>query len=150
MIKHQRRSLMDFKSLRSIKTRLDSEELRGRRSLECHQLRKVKRGKEIDMNRKPSDDIFEDLIEDVIMLDVNNNKPNAFLKDEWINGLFSDKIFVQETAAYKLSGILLSNKSVELFEEIVKAGLVPRLFELIQCNKNKQVQVKSSFHAQFC
>lgn len=142
MMKQQRSSLLDFVSLRNIKTGFDSKEMRGRRSVENHQLRKGRREKEIDMKRKSSDELFKDLIEDVIMLDVNNNTQNSILKDEWIKGLFSDKIFEQEAAAYKVSGILLRNKSSELFEEIVQAGLVPRLFELIQCHQNNRLQVK--------
>lgn len=132
-------------ALRKIKTRLDSDELRDRRSGEIHHLRKRRREKEVDKHRMTSDEICDQLCEDVMMVDLSKNEERSLLKVEWINDLFSDKIFQQLSAAYKISGSLLRDKSETLIYEIVTAGIVPRFLELLQCSQNKQLQVGSQF-----
>lgn len=138
---YQRKYIEDFVTLRNLKSGLDSKEFRARHYEECQNLRKRRRETEADRQRKSNDDILEELGEDVIMLDVNNNKTEALLKKEWITGLFSDKIFEQLSAAYKISGQLLKFHSARLFDEIIKAGMIPRFFELLQCRQNTELQV---------
>lgn len=139
----QRTCLEQFLSLRNRKTKLNPDELRDRRSEENHHLRKRRREKEADKHRKTSDEIFEELSEDVMMVDLNNNEERSLLKVEWFKALFSEKIFEQLMAAYQISGLLLKNKSTKLIEEIIRAGMIPRFFELLQCRENKQLQVGS-------
>lgn len=140
MALQQRNSLQDFVALRNIKDQQDTNELRERRSEQNLQQRKRRRDREIDKHRNV-DDSFDNLIEDVLMLDVNNNAVESYLKKEWIEAVFSDQIFKQLDAVLKLSTLLLRNNSSEVIQEIIKAGMVPRLFELLQCRANRDIPV---------
>lgn len=130
----------DFVALRNIKSKFDPDIERDRRFENNNNLRKRRREKELNKQRKTINEISDELSEDVMMLDMNNEKGTNLLKVEWIKALFSDQIYEQLGAAYKVSILLSRNKSSQVIDEIIKAGMVPKIFELIQSD-NKQLQV---------
>jgi Importin beta binding domain len=139
-------SSCDVVRSKSAKIRLDPDSWRQSRFIEGQTLRKKARADEAEKRRNlqlldvQAEGVAE-VSERLEMMEVEATVMPTTIKDNWIRLLYSDSSSDQMEITMKFSRLLFGRNSSDLVADIIRAGLVPRFFILLQNHENSLLQV---------